>query len=709
MVLRVCRGILADPHDAQDAFQATFLVLVRRARSLWVRDSLGPWLHQVAYRTASCLRSAIARRRRLERRAAGAIREDRPGVGDELIRVIHEELGRLPEPYRAPAVLCDLEGASHERAARHLGWPIGTVKSRLTRAREILRDRLRRRGFAPDLGLAAMLRPRAFDVLISPALVESTARAAVTFSASRAVVPGSVASLAQEVLRAMSITRWWKLAPIAAAVVATASGVGSLAQAPAPRPGAATRQQPARAADLPSVEVRPGPLRLAAVQRGVVEATRRDDVLNTVEGTTTIIWILPEQTEVKKGDKVCELDSATLRDGLKNQKINIAQAEANYQNARLDREVAETALHESVEGTLKAEEKALTGAITESRTAIQGAEARLERTRRARQQLNGIATRRRGDPTPADVAAELEIDDRLDDAGRLLAREKAALGLAETRLEVLQKYTVSRTLKEKTADIERKRSAELARRAALELEKDRERKLEREIRDCVLTAPSDGVVILANDPSRGPATRGVLIEEGATVRERQKILTVVDVDAPMQVNARVGEPLVDQVRLGVRARIKVDAFPGVELKGTVQAVAPRPDPNAFFGAAEKVYPTRVLIQDGPRGLRPGMTADVEIPIVELDGVLAVPHGAVLHFDGKDNVAVKTPGGFEWREVTLGAAGDKAVEVKTGLREGESVILDPASLMSEDERRARLGQPGGPNAPRRAGRPAPRGR
>src|SRR3954471_23095537 len=97
MDLRVCRAVLADPHDAQDAFQATFLVLVRKARALWVRDSLGPWLHQVAYRTASCARSAAARRRRHERSAAASRKADRAGVGDELGGVLHEEIDRLPE------------------------------------------------------------------------------------------------------------------------------------------------------------------------------------------------------------------------------------------------------------------------------------------------------------------------------------------------------------------------------------------------------------------------------------------------------------------------------------------------------------------------------------------------------------------------------------------------------------------------------------
>src|SRR5262249_60932698 len=121
MVLRVCRGVLADADDAQDAFQATFLVLVRRARGLWVRDSIGPWLHQVAYRTATCARATAARHRRLERRAAvTAQQEARPGRGLELERLRAGEIDRHPPPFRAAVLPFDLPGRTYETAARSL-------------------------------------------------------------------------------------------------------------------------------------------------------------------------------------------------------------------------------------------------------------------------------------------------------------------------------------------------------------------------------------------------------------------------------------------------------------------------------------------------------------------------------------------------------------------------------------------------------------
>ena len=132
MVLRVCRGVLRDAHDAEDAFQATFLVLARKAGSLWVRDSLGPWLHGVALRAASCMQAAASRRRKHEKKAAETAPARDISGGDDLASALDEEIGRLPELYRAPVVLCHLEGLSHDQAARPSAAR-SDVRSRLAR------------------------------------------------------------------------------------------------------------------------------------------------------------------------------------------------------------------------------------------------------------------------------------------------------------------------------------------------------------------------------------------------------------------------------------------------------------------------------------------------------------------------------------------------------------------------------------------------
>ena len=155
MVLGVCRRIAGDPHDADDAFQATFLVLARRARSIRVEGSLGRWLFGVATRVATRARSDDRRRRLRERSGADRLEvvgSDANLTGIERAEVqamIAREIAGLPARFQAPVLLCDLEGTSCEEAARRLGWPVGTVKSRLSRARARLRDRLTRRGLTP--------------------------------------------------------------------------------------------------------------------------------------------------------------------------------------------------------------------------------------------------------------------------------------------------------------------------------------------------------------------------------------------------------------------------------------------------------------------------------------------------------------------------------------------------------------------------------
>ncbi len=226
MVLRVCQSVLRDPDEAHDAFQATFLVLVRRAGSLWVRDSLGPWLHQVAYRVASCARSNATRRRRHERRAAeltepAVCEEGRDDLGD----VLHDEVKRLPGGCRAAVILCYFEGLSPEQAARQLGCPLGTVQSRLARGRKRLRSRLTRRGLAPAIG-ALGAGVAAEEALAGPpaALVEATIRTALPLSAAREVASGSAIQLTRGVLRSMLLIKLRTAAAILITLTAVAAG-----------------------------------------------------------------------------------------------------------------------------------------------------------------------------------------------------------------------------------------------------------------------------------------------------------------------------------------------------------------------------------------------------------------------------------------------------------------------------------------------------
>ncbi len=228
-VLRVCRALLPNRSDAEDAFQATFLVLVHRARSIRRRDSIASWLHGVAIRVAKASRSASIRREKLEKGAPDRGRMNQPN-DQEIVRVVHEELDNLPERFRAPIVLCDLDGLTHDAAAEQLDWPVGTVKSRLARGRDRLRTRLERRG----MGCAgAALGAKSARVGLSPTLVNSTVSAASDFAAGRiaaGTLRAAVSELVQGVLTMMSLHRWIRGAAILTVLGALVAGGAALAQ-----------------------------------------------------------------------------------------------------------------------------------------------------------------------------------------------------------------------------------------------------------------------------------------------------------------------------------------------------------------------------------------------------------------------------------------------------------------------------------------------
>jgi RNA polymerase sigma factor (sigma-70 family) len=209
MVLSVCRRILRNEQDAEDAFQATFLVLVRKAAALRSPRTLANWLYGVARRTALEARSAAAKRRAKE--AAVLPRIVMPDDHrNDLRPVLDQELGRLAEKYRIAVVLCDLEGKTRKEVARQLGWAEGTVASRLARGRAILAQRLARRGFAEAL-VAAALADGAAPACVPPALVFSTVTAAscaaAAGAATRGLLSGTVTALTEGVVRSMLLTR----------------------------------------------------------------------------------------------------------------------------------------------------------------------------------------------------------------------------------------------------------------------------------------------------------------------------------------------------------------------------------------------------------------------------------------------------------------------------------------------------------------------
>jgi len=240
MVLRVCRRILHDPHDTEDAFQATFLVLVKKARSIRDPSLLANWLYGVAVKVASRARAKAARRRVVEQSVQDQVEEEaiamdgsasREPEHRELRTALDQEIGRLPESYRVPIVLCGFQGLTHEEAAARLRWPVGTVRSRMARGRDLLRRRLARRGVEVPAGvLAATLAAEAQAWTAVPsALIEVTTRIALRIAAGSAVgtVPASLEILTREVMKAMVLhkVKWVAVGAMTLAVVGGSAGV----------------------------------------------------------------------------------------------------------------------------------------------------------------------------------------------------------------------------------------------------------------------------------------------------------------------------------------------------------------------------------------------------------------------------------------------------------------------------------------------------
>jgi RND family efflux transporter MFP subunit len=343
MVLGVCCRALRDAGDVEDAFQATFLVLARKARSLARPHLLAHWLHGVARRTALEARARTARRRARQQPIVDVSTPDTtaPAAWVDLRPVLDEEIARLPERYRVPFVLCYLEGRTNGEAARLMGCPKGTVASRLAWARQRLRCRLTRRGVTLSAGFCATA--LSGTAALRPALAGCTAEAAAAFAGgARAAGPvaATVGSLAAEVLKHM----FWTKARTAAGLLLTVGlllGGGGALVWPADGSG---RDGPGAAAGGEVIVSRP----LAR------EVTEDEDLpgitaVDSVEVAPRLGGVLSKANfqdggEVKQGQLLFEIDPRPFKAALEQAEANLAQREARLTQAEADREWAKKQL-----------------------------------------------------------------------------------------------------------------------------------------------------------------------------------------------------------------------------------------------------------------------------------------------------------------------------------------------------------------------------
>jgi RNA polymerase sigma factor (sigma-70 family) len=232
LVLGVCRRALNDPNDADDAFQATFLVLARKAGSVGQPDRLASWLYGVALRVSRKARAEAARRRGRQQQVTDmpAAEPGREADREELRQLLDEEVQRLPEKFRLPLLLCYLQGKTREEAARQLGRSPGAVKGMLERGRELLRSRLARRGVTLSAAsLAAVLSENTLSAAVPAALADATLKAALLFAAGQATAAGGAAALAEGVLRIMWMNKFKGALAVVLALGLVGAGTGLFA------------------------------------------------------------------------------------------------------------------------------------------------------------------------------------------------------------------------------------------------------------------------------------------------------------------------------------------------------------------------------------------------------------------------------------------------------------------------------------------------
>jgi HlyD family secretion protein len=389
--------------------------------------------------------------------------------------------------------------------------------------------------------------------------------------------------------------------------------------------------------------------------QGVVESGDRLDVKCRVRGWRNILEIAPEGSYVRQGDVVVRLGAVSLENALKAERVALAKAEASAAAAKKSCEAAELAIEEYREGTYVQERQKLARVILL-------AEQKLKSTERALVEMK-ILHRQSFVPRSHVDALEAAVD-----------KAKSELLLAETKKKVLEGYTRKKTLAELTAQRDaaavQLRSAEVV----IQTQSSKIAKLEEDLRNCVIRAPRDGMVLYAEDAAPGENAAnepGPAIYPGARVRQFQTLVQLAGLGR-MQVKMLVPEDKRSRLRRGQRSHVSVLDR---EFHGRVASIGDRPERSSLPVDALKRYAVIIAIE-GSEPMKLGKTADVEILVQHKPDVLVVPVTSVIDDDGRSRVLLKERGRLQPREVMLGIADDYMIEVVDGLRENDLVLLTP---------------------------------
>jgi HlyD family secretion protein len=409
----------------------------------------------------------------------------------------------------------------------------------------------------------------------------------------------------------------------------------------------------ARRASFDSVIVAPG--RLASLNNTEVSCTL--ERVGT-SSTATILWLIDDGSSVKKGDLICELDSAAYRELVRTQGIKVEQARAAYQQAKLDLEVAGIDLRAFLEGELSQTDKLYRGQIALAKSDLTRQRDRLSWTKRMFEK--GYAS-----------AAQVSTEE--------LNLKKASLTLAQSErgFANYQQFSMLKTRRALESIIIGAKASLDFETIKLRHEEERLALYQSMVDRCTIRAPHDGLVIYANRQGRSQE-----VYEGAMVRQRQRLFSIPDLSR-MVVEVMLHETVVERVQVGMPARVRVEALPGRSLRGHVVSVAPLPlnERKQETGTDVTYFVGRVELDTLVDGLRPGMTTELEILTARRQGVLAVPSEAVF-LEGEQPVCfVAREQGLERRPITVGYSSHDLKEITQGLALGEEVVLQPPPTLA----------------------------
>lgn len=448
--------------------------------------------------------------------------------------------------------------------------------------------------------------------------------------------------------------------------------------------------------------VRKGPFQITVVEKGTLDSFKNAVVSSKVEGTTTIISIVPEGSNVKEGDLLVELDSSALIEKERQQEITVTQAKSQLDSATKEVEIQET----QNKSDLAAAELKLRLAEIDLEKYLKGDFEQQKNELRSQVSLQ--------QETTAQALEQYEFTKRLVKKGYKTQndlettrigweKEKNNLAVAQDKLRVLEKYAYDRTITELQANaaefklelkrvdlkgkaaLDVKNSDLLARKRTYEVELDKHERLKAQIKECKIYAPQDGQVIYANSRD-GRSSDSVLIEVGVTVRERQALVTLPDL-TEMKVNARIHESRISLVRPSLSVKVKVDAYPGEDFQGTVYSVASVPSStgSSFMRDIKEYEGVVRLLDDAEKvsRLRPGLTASLEVLVDSRDSVLQAPIQSILTIVGRQVAYVHRNGTVERVDVKIGQTNDRMVEILEGLNEGDRVVMNPRTHFEKD--------------------------